>query len=106
MPCSQSLLLPGCQDRRSQIVKIIDRTICKAAKASLAAFLTARAKAVTLCRSRGEFGRARHLSKQFQCRVWCSAVCLPSSQAFSANVNLRAAPSHRFISAVGGSALG
>ncbi len=26
---------------------------------------------MTLCRSRGEIGRARHRDEQFQCRLWC-----------------------------------
>ena len=38
---------------------------------------------MTLCRSRGEAGRARHGGEQVQCGVWCSARCLPSSQGFA-----------------------
>jgi hypothetical protein len=39
---------------------------------------------MTLCRSRGEPGTARHGGEQVQCRVWCSARRLPFSQAFAA----------------------
>jgi hypothetical protein len=38
---------------------------------------------MTLCRSRGEPGRARHRGEQVQCRLWCSARCSPFSQAFA-----------------------
>jgi hypothetical protein len=38
---------------------------------------------MTLCRSRGEPGRARHGGEQVQCGLWCSARCLPSSQEFT-----------------------
>ena len=38
---------------------------------------------MTLCRSRGEPGRARHESEQVQCRVWCLARRLPFSQVFA-----------------------
>ena len=38
---------------------------------------------MTLCRSRGEPGRARHGDEQVQYRVWCSARRLPFSQAFA-----------------------
>ena len=38
---------------------------------------------MTLCRSRGEIGRARHRDEEFQCRLWCSGRRSLFSQAFA-----------------------
>jgi hypothetical protein len=38
---------------------------------------------MTLCRSRGEPGRAIHGGEKLQCPVWCSARRWPFSQAFA-----------------------
>jgi hypothetical protein len=38
---------------------------------------------MTLCRSRGEAGGARHRDEQFQCRLWCLPRRSPLSQAFA-----------------------
>jgi len=38
---------------------------------------------MTLFRSRGEFGKARHGDEQFQCRLWCSVRRTHFSQLFA-----------------------
>ncbi len=43
---------------------------------------------MTLCRSRGESGKARHRGEQVQCRGWCSAWRLLFSQGFASESQL------------------